>query len=760
MLTLRGRWSALLGAFVAAAVGVAVVALSTLLFASGQPRVPDRVAAAAVLVQGPVADTPADPFPEPRPWSSSAATGLADRLAAIPGVAAAVPDRTFYAQPVVEGRPDETVTAGHGWASARLGGASLAAGAAPLSDRDVVLGRAPGRAPGDRVTLLTAAGPAAYTVTGVVDGPGLFLSDAAAARLAPGVRAIGLVLAPGADVAEVAAAARRVAGGDGTVLTGDDRAALEPRADARTRWIGMQVLTALAALAGFVTVFVVASTFAFTVAQRRRELGLLRTIGATPRQVRRMLYGEALAVGAAASAVGTVLGAALAPALGGVLVDAGFEPAGYQVRFVAWPVAVSLAAGPAVALLGVWSASRRAARIRPLEALREAAVEARPMGRARWVAGLVCTVAGLALALGTATADDARDGGTFALGSAMALVLGAAVLAPAVVPPVVRALTWPLRHARGATGMLVREGALTAPRRTAGTAAPVLLTVAFAVIVSGMVATSADAYAARRAARVDAAAVVVPDGTPGLSDAAGRGPLSSTVYIGVEPVPVSGVDGSEVAVVRWFADERGWAEGATVPVVFADGEIVPLTLSTVVDDGAVPLMVPRALVRAHDPSALAPALFLRAPAPAGLGARVVDVDTYAAEADRAEDRLVWIFTVLMIGVSAGYGALAVANTLLMSAVHRVRDFAVLRLAGATRRQMAWTAAAESAVVVAIGTLLGGAVAVAALVSIRAGLSAQVRAPVDLVVPWPVVGGAVGLCLLLAVLAAALPAHRS
>lgn len=767
MLSLRGRWASLLGAFVAAAVGVGVVAVSTLLYASGAARVPDRLAAAAVIVQSPPAGATADPFPESRPWSSAAATGLASRLAAIPGVAAAVPDRVFYAQPVIDGRPERDVTAGHGWAGARLGGIALTAGAPPEGEHDVVLGRAHGKAPGDRVTLLTGTGPAEYTVTGMVDGAGLFLSDATAARLAPGVRAIGLVLGSDVDSDEVAAAARRVTGGDGRVLTGDGRSALEPRADARTRWIGMQVLTALAALSGFVTVFVVASTFAFTVAQRRRELGLLRAIGATPRQVRRMLYAEALAVGAAASVAGLALGAALAPALGGVLVDAGFEPASYRVRFVAWPILVSLAAGPVVALLGVWSASRRAGRARPLEALREAIVEDRPMGRARWVAGLSCAALGLALGVGTATSDNAQDGATFALYGAMVLVLAAAALAPAVVPPVVRLLTWPLRGTRGATGMLAREGALTAPRRTAGTAAPVLLTVAFAIMVSGMVATSAGAYASRRAAAVGAGAVVVPDGTPGLSDAAGRGPLASTVYADSgRPLEVSGVERVDAAVSRGLADEYGWSVGQRVPLVFADGETVPVRVGEVVDAGRlvgsgqlVEALLPRDLVRAHDPSALAPMIPARdsEPAPAGVGARVVGVDAYAAEADSEEDRLVWIFALMLIGVSAGYGALAVANTLLMSAVHRARDFAVLRLAGATRRQVVWAAAAESALVVAIGTLLGAAVAMAALVSIREGLREQVRVPVDLVLPWPVIGGVIGLCLLLAVLSSATPA---
>jgi putative ABC transport system permease protein len=315
--------------------------------------------------------------------------------------------------------------------------------------------------------------------------------------------------------------------------------------------------------------------------------------------------------------------------------------------------------------------------------------------------------------------------------------------------------------------MLVREGALTAPHRTASVAAPVLLTVAFAILISGMVATSADAHAARRAARIDAGAVLVPDGTPGLSDAAaaGSGFLESTVYTEKdEPIEVSGVDRSGTAVTRGLADQHGWTAGQAICVTFADGQTVPVRLAEVIPDEAAPasMLLPRAIVRAHDPSALTSAVYLPrlAPAPSGLGARVVDVTTYAAEADTKEDRLVWIFTLLLIGVSAGYGALAVANTLLLSTTHRMPDFAVLRLAGATRRQVAWTAAAESAMVVAIGTLLGGAVAVAALISIRQGLREQVHAPVHLVVPWPVVGAVVGLCLLLAVLTSALPSRTT
>lgn len=797
----------LLGAFVAVAVGVSVVALSTLLFAAGRPQLPDRLADATVVVQSPPANTPADPFPPTRPWSARTAADLTARLAALPGVAAAVADRTFYVQALVDGRPhdagQQAAREGHGWSSARLGGLRLTAGTEPRRPGEVVLDRALGLPPGAPVTLLTATGPVPYTVTGTLDAPGCYVADPTAATLSPGVQLIGLVLTADADPATVAAAAGTVVGADARVLTGTARGALEPRDDARTRWIGMQVLTATAALAAFMTIFVVAATFAFTVAQRRRELGLLRAVGATGRQLRRMLYREALAVGAAGALVGLAVGAATAPAIGRLLIEAGFEPASYTVRYTWWPLAVSFAVGPVVALLGVWTAARRASRVPPLEALRDAAIEQRPMGPLRWAAGGLSGAAGLALAVGTAISDDAQQGGTGALASAMALVTAAALLAPAVVPLVVRLLTWPAR--RGALGLLVRQGALTAARRTASTAAPVLLTIAFAVLVSGMVRTSTEAYAAGRSAAVNAGSVVVPDHAPGLSDAAvaglpGAALLPTTVFteptgaaasrpltaLGTDPDRFAAANNRLAVLAGTLADLRGTdtvvvtaataaaLTGAANPaavdrlpavpltVVFADGERVALRVAAVVTDNSLrgDLLLTRAAVRQHDPSALTAAVFIpgQADLPGGSGARIIDLATYAAEADSAEDRLVWLATLLLIGVSAGYGAIAVTNTLLMAAAGRRSDLRVLRLAGATRRQIGWIVAAESVLVVVIGAALGAAVAFTTLFSIRAGLSEQVGAPVALVVPWSVVGGSLGLCLVLAVAASVLPAR--
>jgi len=202
--------------------------------------------------------------------------------------------------------------------------------------------------------------------------------------------------------------------------------------------------------------------------------------------------------------------------------------------------------------------------------------------------------------------------------------------------------------------------------------------------------------------------------------------------------------------------------GDPITVTFPDGEPVTLRISRVAKDSTIPaqVLLSRATVREHDPSALAPFAPLPdlATAAPPIGARIVDVATYARQADAEEDRLVWIFTLLLVGVSVGYGALAVANTLVMATARRAPDYRLLRLAGATRRQVLLAVAGESALVVAIGAVLGGVAAILALWGGTAGLRAQTGNQVGLTIPWPVAAGAVATCMVLALLGSVLPAR--
>lgn len=764
--SLRARWFSLLGSFVAVVLGVTMLTMTALVFFSARPQVPQRFGAVTIAVVSPAADAPADTFAESRPWSPAQVAELVAGLAAIPGVRAAIPDTPFYAQAIIDGIPAEH-TIGNSWAAAALAPYRLTSGSAPAHDGEVVVGASLSREPGDRVTILTADGPTEYTVSGTVDAPGYFFRTPGHS----GVRVIALLADPGVDPARV----RSVVNGRGTVLTGDALARLEPVADARTRWIGMQVLTAMGGLSTFVAVFLVASTFAFSVLQRRRELGLLRTIGATPGQLRRMLSGEALIVGVLAAGAGVGLGALGAPVLGGLLVDAGFEPRSFEVGFGALPLAGAFAVGVLVAQAGVWVAARRAATVRPLEALRAADVERRPMTRSRWVVGVLALAAGAALGVATAGAD-ALSLPTYAGGSAMALVLGLSLLAPVLVPPVARLAMAPFT--RGALGLLVRQNAVTSARRTAATAAPVLLTVAFAVLVTGMVQTGAQAYSVRRAASVPASAALVPDGTPGLTDAAVRAAggvavLPTTVYHGAVPITAAGVSGlsllplevtagslsalhgsDTMAATAWL----GWAVGETVPVTVANGQLVRMKVVALLGGGLpYSLVMTREAARRYDPDALTEVVYTDGAVGIGPGTKLVGVATRAADADAEEDRLVWMFTLVLVGMALGFSVIAVANTLLMAAAGRARDLRVLRQAGATGGQTLRMMALETVLVVMLGAVLGMAVAGAGLLGIRAGLSEQMGAPVPLVVAWPVVGLTVAACLAAGLAASLLPA---
>ena len=253
-------------------------------------------------------------------------------------------------------------------------------------------------------------------------------------------------------------------------------------------------------------------------------------------------------------------------------------------------------------------------------------------------------------------------------------------------------------------------------------------------------------------------------------------PLPTTVYlrdpvtaaVGLAPGTAIGPArdlpaADSVVIAEALAARLQLGLGNTVEVTFADGVTTPLRISDVAQDGTTPaeLVLSRATVRTHDPSALAVAVPL-APGsttpPAATGAQAVEVGEYARRVGTEEDRLVWIFTLLLIGVSVGYGALAVANTLFIATARRAPDYRLLRLAGATRRQVLLAVAGESVLVVAFGAVLGTVAAVIALWGATAGLRAQTDTAAPLAVPWPTAAVTVIACLLLALAGSLLPAR--
>ncbi|WP_238008075.1 FtsX-like permease family protein [Dactylosporangium sp. AC04546] len=758
----RHRWASFLGTFAALAVGVAVISGSLALWASAQPRTPKPLAAAEVLIASPSYDPPEGGFLTYRPWSPEEVDQLVARTGRAPGVAAAIPDRTFYVQRLVDGRPvgnpRDAVHSGRGWASAGLSPYELVQGSAPDRPGGVVVDAALGVPVGGQLPVLTAAGPATWTVTGTIDGPGLYVDEATARSLAGGVTVIGLRLTPGADAERVADGLGL--GALGKPLTGAERSAAEPAQDTRTRWLGAQLIIATVLVGGFVAVFVVASTCAFSAAQRRREIGLLRAIGATPGQVRRLLLAEVLLVALGAGVLGAIGGALLAPLLEGPFVAVGLEPAGFRVGLSWWAMAAALVAGLVVAAIGVWLSARRASRVPALDALREAAAEKRPMTLSRWIFGGLGVVVGggLAALLPGSTAEQKP---TIVLGSAMVLLVAAALLAPAVVVPVVRLVSWPFR--RSATGMLVREGTAVAARRVASTAAPVLAAVGFAVLLVGTFQTANEAVGIEDTAKIPERAVAAPAAAPGLSEAAvqaqrGRSELSSVVYLASgEPIRATGAAEVDGLVA---APSLGWRVGESVPLRFVDGTVRSVAVAQVSDEVFIDtVMLPRALVRAHDPTALTEVVYLAGPFTPAAGAEELTARAYVEREAAEEGDLIDLFLAVLLGISVGYTGLAVANTLLMATYGRRQEFVTLHRTGATTGQTLRVVVVEALVAVGVGTLLGLAVAVPALFEARAGLAEEIGADVTLVMPWGTLAAVVGVCGALAVAASAVPFLR-
>ncbi|NMO53533.1 FtsX-like permease family protein [Actinoplanes sp. TBRC 11911] len=764
----RHRFGSFAGTFVAIAAGVALVAGAGTLLLASRPATPERYSAAPVMVQSPAVGQDDLGHPEYRSWTPPEAAGLAARLGSLPGVTAAVPDPIFYVQRLTGGHatgdPETARSDGHAWSAAALGGYRLTSGRAPARDGDVAVG---GATPGSLIEVVTAAGPATWTVTGTLDGPGLYVADTTASRLAGGVRVIGLTGT--GDPETVAAAARGVVGSAGTVLTGGARSVLEPGSESRVRWIGAQLLIAMMGLSLFVMVFVVASTCALSTRQRAREIGLLRTIGATPGQVRRLMYSETLVVATIAGLVGVPAGALAAPLLARPMIDVGVEPATFVVpaQPMAWVAAFVL--GVVVAVAGVTAAARRSSRISPLGALREAAADRRPMTAVRWIAGVGTTAGGVALLAGLPSMPITTRS-TAGLGAAMLLLTAAAMLAPPLIVPLVRVVTWPWR--RAATGMLVREGTLVAVRRVASTAVPVLLTVGFMVLLTGTVATIERATGADETAKIPVAEILAPDGTPGLSDAvvraqSGTSSLPTRVLIGTaagaKGYDVAGVDddrASRGAVLnRSTARELKAAAGTTLTVRWADGSADRLPVTAVVADTEPGVAVPRDLVRRHDPVALTDAVQLRGHAVAAPGAQVMSARAYVQGQIDQEGRLLDLFLVVLIGLTVGYTGLAVANTLLMATAARRAEFRALRLTGATTGQVLRVTSAEAVLAVVIGTGLAAAVAAVSLDGMRSAVAAELNRAVDVVIPWPAALTVMAVCVVVAVIATAVPILR-
>ncbi|MCY0956044.1 ABC transporter permease [Streptomyces sp. H27-H5] len=608
-----------------------------------------------------------------------------------------------------------------------------------------------------------------------------------AARLSPAVPQVVVTADPAAVRAAVKAFADRDGPGGATaadgvdvrVLTGRDRHLADPDPE-RDREALLAVNAALGTaggITGFVSVFVVASTFAFAVAQRRREFALLRTTGAAPGQIRRMVLVEALLLGVTAAAAGCVLGAYGAPILARAMALGGLAPRWFAIGSASWPYHLAFWTGLLVAFGGVVAASWRAGRVGPTEALREAAAETRTMTWGRGISGAALVLLSLAILL-YGLLDDPSEllhRKTY-LTRPMPLIAACALLFPLAVKPLIRLVGWLPARLPGAGGMLIRENAATGIRRTCAVAAPVLVTVALAGSLLGTTATLNEAKATEIRERTtapfvlsgnfDPAAVerlravpgadlsatsatavhVLEEGTALVrSEARAADPalLARTMTLPVVAGEVTDLDDDSIIV------NEEWDRhtvGTTVEVRLGDGARKTLRIAAVLSVGTgdngvylTPANAPGAhvdridarTVPGADVAAVATALTRVAEASGG---RVFTRDQWVQASRPGTKSTTRLGLLLVLGIALLYTGIGLANTQVMATTERVGEFAALRLAGATRRQVLRLVAGEALLVVLAGAVVGGLVAALNLGGVWGALHLlDVRVPI--VVPW-------------------------
>lgn len=780
--TMRGRKGRSAAALIAVAVGSAVItACGVLLETGASSGVPaERYRDAAVVVSArqamPVAgDT--DPRLSERVRLPAATVA---KVAAVEGVGSAVADISVRAS-LLKGRSvlDGPPVYGHGWSASVLAPFTLRSGTPPRSDDDVVLdtglAERAGVAAGGTVTLVAGSTPKQYRVSGVAQPAepldrqsAVFFTDGQAARLygAPGmIDAVGVLAGGGVHADELA---ERIGKAVPSVITstGDDRGDVETLDVGRMRAFVIEVASAFGATMILLVIIVVAGTLALSVEQRRRELALLRAVGATPRQVLRMIGGEALLVGGIGAGLGAVPGILLAVLLHSAFTAAGALPSGFSLVVTPLPVLFALLVCVLAARIGGRLAARRGARISAVEALGEAAVEPKKLGWLRLSLGLLLVPAGLVAAVVlpiVLPGESAIDG---AASSALVLVVAVALLGPRLFGGIAALLS---RHQGGATWFLAITGSRARARRLSAATTPLIIGVAMASAQLFSAATLAATAHDQAADGVLADRVVTSDG-PGISpDLAGTlrgipgvravGPVARTSAIltwpdgdgvqyrvstaqGVDPgaVPetldldvlrgdLDGLTGSAVALSRLVAGTVGVDVGGSVDVHLGDGTVEKAKVVAVYEHGLGfgDVTLPHDVVVAHTTDQLDQWLLVRTDGGTDLGAVLKAYPTLhvsgpeaitAAPTDDGGGAISLVLNALLLG----YLAIAVVNTLVMATISRVREFALLRLVGLRTDQVRSMMRQEAALIVACAVAVGTAAALPSLI----GMSYAIR----------------------------------
>jgi len=697
----------------------------------------------------------------------------------VPGVQEAVGDVIGYAQ-IVDPATGKVIgtfgppTAAASWST--LSGFTIESGSPPEGDDQVVIDSGTAEAydigVGDRVEIVFEGPPGEFEVVGVAgygDGGNLFGATYALFDLPTAQRVLGRegeldsISVVAADGESGTALARRItealpqgteAVPAATVITEQQDQISQGLGYLRTAFL------VFAYVALFVGAFIIFNTFAIIVAQRTRELALFRALGASGGQVMLTVVVEALIVGIVASAVGVVVGIGIAIVLKGLLSSLGIDLPSSGTVIQPRTVIVSIVIGTIVTVVAALVPARRAARVAPIEALREAQDRPGRSLRFRLVSGaivLALGVAPLAYGLFGRPADALQFVG---IGVALTFV-GVAMLTPLIARPVAAGIGLPIRRT-GVPGKLGRENSMRNPRRTAATASALMIGLGLVVFVAvfGASAKASTTVVLERTLKADF--ILTSPTFTGFSTSAAEDVRAvpgvetvsqvrqaeakvegGTVFVtGLDPATFDVV--SELGVVQGsvadlgapdtiaihedIAATEGWGIGDTIDVEWpstgqGDLEIAAIYAENgLIGDWATSLDTYDANV--------AQELDLFVLVKTGEGANVASVRSDLEDAlepypnievqDQAEFRDMYatflnqvlnLVTALLL-FAVIIALFGVMNTLYLSIYERTRELGLLRAVGLTRRQTRSMVRWEAAIVSVMGALFGVVIGIA------------------------------------------------
>ncbi len=742
------------------------------------------VTASDVTVSPAAADT-ADESPDTgRPESLPAsvvaevrgAKGVAEARGSVSSMGVTVVDRENENVGPTSGAP--TIAAD--WSPYELRTVELVEGHEPRGPTDVVVDRGTadkhGLELGAPLRTITADGDFTATISGIVafkvTNPGatlVYFDTATAQRQLLGKEGVFTQVMVEAEpgVAHTALKADVAAAlGDGYKVQTAAEVADEGSEDlAGFLDVMKYAMLGFAGIAFLVGIFLIVNTFSMLVAQRTREIGLLRAIGAGRKQINRSVLVEAVLLGLIGSVAGVAAGVGLAVGLMELMSTMGMELSTRDLT-VAWttPV-VGLALGVLVTVLAAYVPARRAGKVSPMAALRDAGTPADGRaGRVRGALGLLLTLAGGG-ALWAATEAEKAGTGSLWLGAGVVLsLLGFVVIGPVLAGGVVRVLGAVVLRVFGPVGRMAERNALRNPRRTGATGAALMIGLALvaclSVVGSSMVASATDeldrSVGADYIVQNRMGAPIVPQAQAAVERTAGldhvteyrpvdvritdpAGTVSKEWLAATEPSYVGDlrreVTSGDLAaayapgamsVGSDYATAHGVKVGDTLTVAFTHGSTAKLKVAAItadtgnVDNGALYTNVTTA--RAHLPAERLPASGLllasakdgqEEAAYAALKEALAPYPQYTVsdQADYKEDLQNQVGQLLnivygLLALAIVVAILGVVNTLALSVVERTREIGLMRAIGLSRRQLRRMIRLESVVIALFGALLG------------------------------------------------------